>query len=190
MRQFDLKAGFHRLCPGGEDIEDDFTPVEDLRLEGTLEITRLRGRQIVIEDHDVGIAGLHQVAQFLELAGADIGRELNLVPFLSEFGDDGGTRRGRQPTDFIAGIVGRPGPFGQRHADQDGLLTGNREIISLGIKCFADRVSSTEPGVIISIGPGKMEVETLGVRICVPGIKAVGVNCLNRSIRALGSGEI
>ena len=97
LRQFHLEPRLGGLRAGGEDVKDEFAAVEDLDTDGLLEVARLGGGEIVIEDDDVGVARLDEIGEFLHLAGADVGGELNVVAFLGEFRDYGG-----------AGVVARP----------------------------------------------------------------------------------
>ncbi len=55
----------------GENIEDQAGTVDHATLENTFEVTFLTGREDVIEDHQIGLFGVDQVAQFLDLAAAN-----------------------------------------------------------------------------------------------------------------------
>ncbi len=55
----------------GENIENQAGTVDHATLENTFEVTFLTGREDVIEDHQIGLFGMDQVAQFLDLAAAN-----------------------------------------------------------------------------------------------------------------------
>ncbi len=55
----------------GEDIEDQPRAVDHATLEDSFEVTLLTGREDVIENHQIDLFGLDQVAQLLDLATAD-----------------------------------------------------------------------------------------------------------------------
>ena len=57
LGHLDRQAGFVRLCPAGEDVEDHLGAVEHLDAERLLEIADLGRREIVVEDDNVGVRG-------------------------------------------------------------------------------------------------------------------------------------
>ena len=111
LGQFHLQPRFDGLRTGGEDVENHLAAVEHLDAERLLEIAGLCRREIVIEDHHVGIVALDEFGEILEFAGADIRGELNLLPFLGEFGDHARAGGGGQSSDFVARVVGEPRPI-------------------------------------------------------------------------------
>ena len=80
--------------PGGEDVEDDLGAVEHLQAQGPLEVSRLGRREVVVEDHHVGVVMLHQLNELGELALAEVGGLIGMVPPLHDLGHHGCTRRG------------------------------------------------------------------------------------------------
>ena len=58
LRQFHLQAAFAGAGARGEDIEDELGAVDDLGIEGLFQVALLGGGQVVVEDDDVGGAGL------------------------------------------------------------------------------------------------------------------------------------
>jgi len=138
LGKFDLEPGLDGSRARGEDVEDQLAAVEHFHAKKLFEIAGLRRKQIVVEDDDVGIGGLGEFLQFLDLTAADVRGQLNVLPLLREFGDDGGSRRGGEAADFIARIVGGPGFVRERDADENGLLAADGEIVALGVECFAD----------------------------------------------------
>ncbi len=55
----------------GEDIENEARAVEDAALEGFFEVAFLTGREVMVEDDQIGGMGVHLIVQFLDLAGTD-----------------------------------------------------------------------------------------------------------------------
>ena len=53
LRQFHLQAAFAGSGPGSEDVEDELGAIDDLGIEGLLEVALLGGGQVVVEDDDV-----------------------------------------------------------------------------------------------------------------------------------------
>ena len=71
----------------GEDVEDQLAAVEDLDLELLLEVAHLGGRQVVVEDDHVGVGGLDELLELLDLALADVGREIDVLALLEHAAD-------------------------------------------------------------------------------------------------------
>ena len=57
----------------GEDVEDQRDAVDDVAREQLLEVALLRGRELVVEHHEVDVERLRELAQLLRLAGTDVG---------------------------------------------------------------------------------------------------------------------
>ncbi|RMP65068.1 hypothetical protein ALQ18_05181 [Pseudomonas marginalis pv. marginalis] len=71
LGQFNLELAFMGTGALGENIENQTRAVDHAALEHSFEVTFLTGREDVIEDHQIGLFGMHQVAQFLDLAAAN-----------------------------------------------------------------------------------------------------------------------
>lgn len=71
LGQFDLQLALMGTGALSEDIENQPGTVKHATLENTFEVTFLTGREYVIENHDVDLLGLDQVAQLLDLATAN-----------------------------------------------------------------------------------------------------------------------
>jgi hypothetical protein len=71
VSEFDLQGALTRLCPLSEDFEDQPRPVDDLCLEGFLEVALLDGRQSVIDDDESDLVVGDLGSDFLDLAGAE-----------------------------------------------------------------------------------------------------------------------
>ena len=82
--------------------------------------------------------GIDEFGQFRNFAGADVRGEVNVVAFLSEFANDGGTGGFGEATDFIARVVAQPGAVGEGNGNEDGLFATDGELVTLGLERFAD----------------------------------------------------
>jgi hypothetical protein len=77
-----------------EDLEDHHGAVHDLAADFLLEVARLRGRDLVVDEDEVGILG--DAAQLLPLAGAEVRRDVEFGPLLRERADDLEAQRFRE----------------------------------------------------------------------------------------------
>jgi hypothetical protein len=55
LGELDLEPALVRLGTAGEDVEDEGRPVDDLDVEGLLEVTKLGGRELVVADDHLGL---------------------------------------------------------------------------------------------------------------------------------------
>jgi hypothetical protein len=93
LGQLHLQLPFPRSRPPGEDIEDELRAVDDLAVDRFLDVAELSGRELVVEDDDVGVrfgAGRRQAD---DLAGPEKGRGIRLRTLLQHAQDDRGARR-------------------------------------------------------------------------------------------------
>jgi hypothetical protein len=58
LGQLDLQLALVALRPQGKDVEDQRRTVDHAAIELALEVALLRGRDVVIEDDDVGLVQL------------------------------------------------------------------------------------------------------------------------------------
>ena len=72
----------------GEDVEDELGAVEDAARKRGLKVAQLRGRQVVIEEDQVGIGGCGDAGDLLHLACADQRGWIRPGATLHEFGSD------------------------------------------------------------------------------------------------------
>ena len=107
----------------GEDVEDDCRAVERRAAEEFLEVELLPRRQLVVEDHGVGIDGEGQFAQLLRLALADVVRGIRCAAPLRDASDDVGTGGVDEALEFVEALVHFFfGVVVENDADDDDLL--------------------------------------------------------------------
>jgi hypothetical protein len=93
LRELDLKLAFAGASVASEDVEDELCAVDDATWETRLEVAKLRGRQVVIEEDEVGLGGACDGVDLVELAGADEGCGIGARAMLHEDGSDLGFGR-------------------------------------------------------------------------------------------------
>ena len=71
LRQLHLQLAFARARVAGKDVEDQLRSVEHAAGKRRLKVAQLRGRQIVVEEHQVGFGGGCYAGNLFHLAGAD-----------------------------------------------------------------------------------------------------------------------
>src|SRR5207302_691844 len=72
-----------------EDVEDDAGAVHDLGAGGLLDVPRLRRRDLVVDEEEVGLARLDAPLQLVELAAPDVGAGIGRrAPLRGEVGAD------------------------------------------------------------------------------------------------------
>ena len=103
----------------GEDVEDQRGPVDDLDLDPVLEVAQLAGRELAVADHGVGAGGLHDLAQPVDLAAADVRRGVGRLPALVERVEHlgaGGLGEQRELGHGVLGVLdGAVGPDPDQH---------------------------------------------------------------------------
>ena len=68
LGKLDLQLGLARPRPKCENVENQLAAVDHLALDGSLEPADLTRGQIIVKDHDVGLATLHALDQLLKSA--------------------------------------------------------------------------------------------------------------------------
>ena len=92
LRELDLHHALLAVRVLGEDVEDQRDAVDDVAREQLLEVALLRGRELVVEDHEVDVERVRELAQLLGLARADVGRGIGTVAPLEHELDRFGAR--------------------------------------------------------------------------------------------------
>ena len=102
--KLDLKLAFFRAGPAREDIENQARTIDNLGIERLLEILRLAGRQLVIENDEID-AFLHDLlAQFFDLALTYKRCRVGTIATLDHLVDDACAGRGGQLTQLIESV--------------------------------------------------------------------------------------
>ncbi len=71
LRQLHLQLAFAGAGVAGKDVEDELGAVEHAAGQGGLEVAQLGGREVVVEEHQVGLGGGGDPGDLFDLAGAD-----------------------------------------------------------------------------------------------------------------------
>src|SRR6266542_2825190 len=119
----DLQAYFVCARVLREDLQDHLGPIEDSRLQLTLEVALLSRAEVLVADHEVEATLQLELAQLVDLAHADEMRGIHLAAPLDIGADDlraGGAREVRQLRHLVANELGRAPR--QQHPDQVGPL--------------------------------------------------------------------
>ena len=106
LSQLDLRLGVGRLCPHGEDVEDERRAVEYLDLQLVLDVAKLLGGEFVVEDDHVGprfvlAFGVEEVVQLLEFSPSQVRDARRPVGALREAAHGLGARRLGQKLQFV-----------------------------------------------------------------------------------------
>ncbi len=97
LRHFDGQTRFVSFRPAGEDVENQLGSIEDFNIESLLEIADLGRREIVVEQHHVGVLRGGQLLQFGELSLAHVGCDVGRLASLRQLPDHVGAGRFGQP---------------------------------------------------------------------------------------------
>jgi hypothetical protein len=90
-----------------EDLEDQRAAIHDLHAQRLFEVLHLRRRQIVVEDHQIGVLGPHLRGDFCGFAAADEHGGLGRRPPLDRGADDARSRRGRELRELLEMLFDR-----------------------------------------------------------------------------------
>src|SRR5439155_7238287 len=82
LRELDLESRLASARAPGEDVEDQLGAVDHLAVERLLEVAHLRRRQIVVEDHEIGVPLRRERLELLDLALADERGRMHPAPAL------------------------------------------------------------------------------------------------------------
>ena len=85
LRQFDLELAFAGAGVAGKDVKNELGAIDDATVEFVFEITKLGGRQLVVEDESSGIGHFCGGSDLFDLATADQGCCVGAVAALEHF---------------------------------------------------------------------------------------------------------
>ena len=72
LRQLNGQSRLGRLGATGEYVENQFGPVEHLQSDRLFEIAGLAGRQIIVENYQIGVVGGGHPGEFLDFSASQI----------------------------------------------------------------------------------------------------------------------
>ncbi len=84
LGQFDLEAGLMGLSPRSEDVQNEFTAVEDFQVNNLFQLSNLGRGKVVIENNCFGFILLGALGNHLGCPGADVAGGVNPPAFLSK----------------------------------------------------------------------------------------------------------
>ncbi len=130
LRQLDLHLAFARARAAGEDVENELGAIEDGLMRLAFEISKLGGRQLVVEDDQIGAGLVAGGAQQLDLPRTEKRGRVGLGTLLQKAEHDLGARRIGETFELREALLGLRASAGRRHEpDQRGTLrpgTGDR----------------------------------------------------------------
>ena len=100
-----------------ENVEDHLGAIHNLDLELFLEVARLCRPQVIVKNDDVGLVGIDKQLELVDLARADVRRDINLMPLLQHLADHLQIGRLGQTAQLVQRIVGRRVGAGQDDTD-------------------------------------------------------------------------
>ena len=170
--ELDLRTALLGVGVLGEDVKDHSGPVDRGPAEDPLEVPLLGRRQLVVEDHRVGIHGLADPAKLLCLAPADVGRRVRGIAALHNAGCLVGTCGVDEQGQLIEArldLLDRARPCD--HPDEHDLLPeppvdeGGRDLFHEASKPACDRPSSagsTSMRATRRTGPARLALTSNG----------------------------
>ena len=101
LSQLDLKLSFAGACAARKNVEDQLGPVDDPATNLSLNVPLLRRREVLIENHDLGLELLRNRFQLAQLPGTNQICGIVLLTLLDESPDDGSARGCSQRCQFV-----------------------------------------------------------------------------------------
>lgn len=115
-----------------KDVENQSCPVDDLDLDDLLQRRELRRRQLTVADDGVGAGRQDYFAQFLRLAGTDVGGSVGFVATLNQSFEDLGAGRLGKCGQLGHARLGLLGSSLRPDADQDNSFESKLAVLDFG----------------------------------------------------------
>ncbi len=122
LRQLDLQLAVSRARALGEDVEDQLRAVDHAQFEPLGDVACLRGREIVVEDHEVGVVLEGQHDEVFEAPRADDRARIDLRPHLHQHVRNLDACRTRQLAQLVDGLLGVVSRATGAHRHQHGAI--------------------------------------------------------------------
>ena len=114
LGQLDLQLALGRAGVVGEDVQDHRGAVDHRRVDGRLEVALLPRRQLVVDGHEVGVAGLDRLLELGQLALAEVAVGVGRGALLGHLAGHGDAGRAQQLAQLGQVVLVRPGGDQQR----------------------------------------------------------------------------
>jgi hypothetical protein len=106
LGELDLQLSFLRARPPGKDVENQLRPVDHFPVNRILDLSQLRGCQLIVEYHDVDVHFGARRGQRDNLSGTQKGRRIGFGSLLQNAEDDNGAGRLSQGCKLVEGTLG------------------------------------------------------------------------------------
>ncbi len=130
LSQFDLQLRFVGPGPTGKDVEDDFTAINNNRIQFAFQVPSLARAQRVIEHDKLGSQPVDHRLQLFELPAAHYRGGVGCAAFLSECADDFNAGRLHKSPEFLKRFCDAVAFTSIQHSGKHGLLIGDFELFS------------------------------------------------------------
>jgi hypothetical protein len=101
LRQLDLQLSFARFRVPSKNIEDELRAINHALMQDAFDVALLRGRQVVVEENQIGFRRSGCFGNLLELAAPDQRGRIRTVAPLQQFADDDRACASGQRVQFI-----------------------------------------------------------------------------------------
>lgn len=120
LGELDLELGFVAGGAAGEDVEDQFTAVDDFAPRDFFDGGELLGGEVVVEDDGGGVDGVAKGFEFVDFTLAHVGAGDGALHVLGELADDCGAGLFGEGAEFAEGVGFVEDGIGEAHGGEDG----------------------------------------------------------------------
>ncbi len=138
LRQLDLQLALVAVRTLGEDIQDQAGTVDHPALQEPFQVALLARAQRMVDEDQVGTAGVGRSLDLVQLAAADQGRRIRSVQARSDRRGDAGPSRAGQITEFFQHIVFQLAEMG---LDQQGVFALLRAVKHSPLRSYSSASS-------------------------------------------------